>query len=73
MLGYVSSSKNQIAPNFLGIYLLALFCKLDNFINITNISCIAMKRSSLQKELIVNWCRKSFVRLTAGLIKIDIS
>ncbi len=35
----------------LGVNLLALFCKLDHFINISNICCIAMKISSLQNRV----------------------
>jgi hypothetical protein len=30
---------------------LTLFCRLDHFININNICCIAMKRSSLQNRV----------------------
>ncbi len=33
------------------VHLLALFCKLDHFINISNISIIFMKRSSLQNRV----------------------
>ncbi len=40
-----------------GVNLLTVFCKLDNFINVSNIYGIALKRPSLQKEL-VNLCPK---------------
>ncbi len=34
--------------NYFGVNLLTLFCKLDHFINTSNIYSIAMKRYSLQ-------------------------
>ncbi len=51
--------------NYFRVNLLTLFCKLDNFINISNIYPIAMKWFSLQKEW-VNLLQKCFMRLTPG-------
>ncbi len=43
--------RGQCHKSNLGINLLTLFCKLDRFINIKNIYLVAIKRSSLQKEV----------------------
>jgi hypothetical protein len=48
----------------MGVNLLTIF-KPDHFINTGNIRCIAMKRSSLQKEQ-VNLQQKSFMRSNPG-------
>ncbi len=41
----------QFHKNYFGVNLLTLFCKLDHFINVTNICCIAIKRSSFKKRV----------------------
>jgi len=52
-----------LPPNYFGVNLLSLFSELDHFINVINIFCIAMKRSSLQKR--VSKCTpRSFMKLT---------
>ncbi len=40
----------DLLHKYFGTNLLMLFCKLNHFVNISNICCIVMKRSSLQIE-----------------------
>ncbi len=54
-----------------GVDLLTHFYKLDHFINISNICCIALKRSSLQERESKFTPKKSFMRSTKSDINFN--
>jgi hypothetical protein len=45
---FVDEALGQSHKTLFGVNLLTPFCKLDHFINISNICCTVMKRSNLQ-------------------------
>ncbi len=49
--GHIFKVQGSISQTFFGVNLLTLLCKLDHFINISNIYGIFMKRYSLQNRV----------------------
>ncbi len=45
------STLELMSYNYSGVNLLTFFCKIDHFVNISNIYAIAMKRSSLHNRI----------------------